>query len=132
MDKEAIFSKYNDFIKFEVADITARLNKLPEIVGYYQSVYFTLKTKFNKYSMDLDRRWMERYLYYKNDFNISLNNSEIKAFIEKDLEYLDTKEKLVKVQEMMENIEEILKGLDSMRWTLKSLIDWQKFQLGVY
>jgi hypothetical protein len=80
----------------------------------------------------LDRAWQEKYLYYKNEFNIVLNNAEIKQFIEKDSEYIDLKEKLVSYQNILERIEDMLKGLDSMKWTIKSLIDWEKFKAGEY
>ena len=78
----------------------------------------------------LDRSWQEKYLYYKNEFNITLNNAEIKSFIEKDLEYLEKKMKLQEVTDLLEQIELVLKGLDSFQWTIKNLIDWQKFQAG--
>jgi hypothetical protein len=91
-----------------------------------------LKGFHTKYSFDLDRQWQEKYLYYKNEFNITLNNTEIKSFIDKDLEYLEIKQKLKEVTDLLEQIESVIKGLDSMRWTIKSIIDWQKFQAVSY
>jgi len=129
--KEKLFEKYNEFIKFDTSDIDDRLRKHTEILGYYQSAYYTIKQKHTKYSFELDRKWQEKYLYYKNEFNITLNNSEIKSFIEKDLDYLETKKKLQEVTDLLEQIEIVLKGLDSMRWTMKSIIDWEKFKQGV-
>ena len=127
---DKIFEKYNEFIKFGVEDIDDRLRRHTEILGYYQSVYFTLKQKHTRYSFQLDRKWQEKYLYYKNEFNITLNNSEIKSFIEKDLEYLELKEKLQNVTDLLDQVELALKGLDSMRWAIKSLIDWERFKQG--
>ena len=125
-----LFDKYNEFIKFEIHEIDDRLQKHTEMLGFYQSAYFTIKQKHTKYSFDLDRSWQEKYLYYKNEFNITLNNAEIKSFIEKDLEYLEKKMKLQEVTDLLEQIELVLKGLDSFQWTIKNLIDWQKFQAG--
>jgi hypothetical protein len=127
---EQLSKKYFDFIEFEISDISERLNKLPSVVGYYQSIYFNLKPKHSKYSLEMDRKWKELYLYYKNEFNIVLNNNEIKQFIEKDLDYLDIKEKLKNVEDIMGSLEEIIKGLDNFRWTIKSLIDWEQFKAG--
>ena len=129
---EKLFEKYEKFIKFENKDISERLSKHTEVLGYYQSAYYTLKQKHTKYSFELDRQWQEKYLYYKNEFNIVLNNSEIKSFIEKDLEYLIVKKKLQEVTDVLEQIELVLKGLDSMRWTIKSIIDWEMFQNGKF
>jgi len=127
-----IFQKYNEFIKFEMHEIQDRLLRHTEILGFYQSAFFTLKQKHTKYSFELDKNWQEKFLYYKNDFKISLNNTEIKGFIEKDLEFLEKKKKLQEVTDLLEQIELTLKGLDSMKWTLKSLIDWEKFRAGLY
>jgi len=127
---EQISKRYFEFIEFEIKDISQRLNELPSVVGYYQSAYFSLKNKHHKYSFQLDRKWQELYLYYKNEYNITLNNSEIKSFIEKDLEYLDIKEKLSSVDNVMSSIEDIIKGLDNFRWTVKSLIDWEMWKGG--
>jgi len=132
MDTEKLFDRYNEFIKFEIKDISERLRKHTEILGYYQSLFFTIKQKHTKYSFELDRKWQERYLYYKNEFNFSLSNSEIKSFIEKDNEYIAIKEKLQMVTDLLEQIELVLKGLDSMKWTIKSLIDWEMFKGGKF
>jgi len=129
---EKLLDRYNKFIKFESDEIEDRLFKLTETLGHYQSIYYTLKQKHTKYSFKLDRNWQEKYLYYKNEFNIVLNNSEIKQFIEKDLEYLTIKESLAEVTDLLEQVELVLKGLDGMSWNLKSLIEWRKFQAGQF
>jgi len=125
---EELSKKYFEFIEFEIPQISERLTKLPALVGYYQSAYFALKSKHSKYSFQLDRKWQEKYLYYKNEFNIVLNNNEIKSFIEKDLEYLAIKENLDKVESVMSSIEEIIKGLDNFRWTVKNLTEWEMWK----
>ena len=130
--KEKLFEKYNEFIKFENKDIDDRLRKHTEVLGYYQSAFYTIKQKHTKYGFELDRKWQEKYLYYKNEFNLTLNNNEIKSFIEKDLEYLGIKENLQGVTDLLDQIEITLKGLDSMRWTIKSIIDWEKFKAGQF
>ncbi len=130
--EETLFVKYNEFIDFELKEVDRKLLELTGVIGYYQSAYFTLKKKFDLYSIKLDRMWTEKYLYYKNEYNISLNNTEIKQFIEKDLEYLDQKEKLQVVKTLVEQVEMTLKGLDSMGWQLKTVVEWEKFKQGRY
>ena len=130
--KEKMFDKYNEFIEFGDNELEERLFRLPALVGYYQNVFYTMQKKHTKYTYELDIIWQERYLYYKNDFNFALTNTEIKSFIGKDLEYLHKKLKLQEVTDVLNQVEIVLKGLDQMRWSIKSLIDWKKFQMGVY
>ena len=129
---EKIFDKYNEFIKFSVPDIEEKLHFLPSMIGYYQNVFYTLRQKHTRYNHQLDSTWQEKYLYYKNDFNFSLTNAEIKSFIEKDLEYLEAKFKLRKVTDLLEQVEMVLKGLDNFRWTIHDLIAWEQFQQGKF
>ena len=127
-----LMKKYQDFIVFDQSEIEIRLNHLPAMLGFYQDIYYQIRKKHTKYNFELDGKWTERYLYYKNEFRIALNNNEIKSFVEKDLEYLDLRKKLAEVDDMLHQVEVILKGLDSMGWTLKNMIDWKKFQAGIY
>ena len=61
-----IFEKYFNFINnFSVSNIDKKLIELPTIIGYYQNIYFSLKDKLQKYDMEIQRKWMEKYLYYK-------------------------------------------------------------------
>lgn len=127
-----IFEKYYEFIKFELNELDERLTRLPSIIGYYQNVFYTLRQKHTKYNNELDTKWQEKYMYYKTEFDISLNNAEIKAFIEKDLEYLSIKFKLQNVADLLDQVETTLKGLDNMRWTIHDLISWEKFKQGEF
>ena len=127
-----LFDKYNVFISYEENQIEERLHRIPEMIGYYQNLFYTLQTKHTKYRFELDRTWQEKYLYYKNDFNFTLSNSEIKIFIDKDLEYMNLKQKLQEVTDTLNQTEIVLKGLKDMSWSLKTLIDWKKFQMGVF
>ena len=129
---DKLFDKYNEFIKFETSQIEEKLHFLPSMIGYYQNVFYTLRQKHTKYNYAMDATWQEKYLYYKNEFNFSLTNAEIKSFIEKDLEYLEAKLKLRKITDILEQVEMVLKGLDNMRWTIHDLIAWEQFQQGKF
>ena len=129
---DPIFDKYYQFIEFETSEIDERLTQLPSIIGFYQDAFYTLKQKHTKYQYEKDSKWQERYLYYKNEFNFTLTNNEIKSFIEKDIEYLDLKLKVQKVIDVLEQIEAILKSLDNLRWTIHDLISWEKFKQGEF
>ena len=132
MNLDKLFDKYYEFIEFETSQIDERLFKLPSIIGHYQNIFYALKQKHTKYQHETDSKWTEKYLYYKNDFDFTLTNAEIKAFIEKDIEYLDLKLKVQKVVDVLEQVEIVLKGLDNFRWTIHDLISWLKFQQAEY
>ncbi len=125
---DSLFDKYQEFIEFEISQIDEKLTKLPSMIGHYQNIFYTLKKKHTKYQHEKDSKWTEKYLYFKNDFNFTLTNAEIKAFIEKDIEYLELKLKVQNIVNVLEQTEIVLKGLDNFRWTIHDLIAWEKFK----
>ena len=127
---EKLFDRYNEFIEFDIPQISERLIKLPAMLGHYQGIYFEVRKRHNKSLIDMDKKWQEKYRYYKIEYSISLNNNEIKTFIERDLEYIDLKERERNLDNVLNRVEQCLKSLDSMSWTLKNLVEWEKFKAG--
>jgi len=115
-------------------DNTNIKEKLREIAGEYEKVLKEIKQKryeLIKVSKELDSLWLERYLYYKNDFPISLKQNEIKDFIERDKEYIELKYKLKELENDIEYLEKHLKNIESFRWDIKLFIEWQKLEMGI-
>ena len=109
-------------------------DKLKTIANEYEKILFQIKHKKNELInlyKKLDNFWMEKYLYYKNDFPISLKNNEIKDFIEKDKEYIDLKYKIKEFENDLEYLEKHLKNIESFRWDIKLFIEWKKLELGI-
>jgi hypothetical protein len=127
----ATFKKYEEFIIYDMTNLTHKLLELPGLVSYYQNVFYDMQNKLDTYEYQRAQKWQEKYIYYKNDFDFSLTNTEIKQFIERDVEILELIRKIARVKLIANRAEDTIKSLREFSWTIKHLIEWQKFQAGI-
>jgi len=114
-----------------ITNLSNKLIQLPYIIIKFQKKIFLLRKKIKDTSLEIDKIYQKKYLYYKNDFNFTLKDSEIKNFIERDVDILEKRKDLDKVEVAYENLMDIIKSLDNVRWTIKSIIDNEKFKAGI-
>ena len=108
--------------------------KLENIANEYEKVIYEIRRKkyeLLKISKNLDSLWTERYLYYKNDFPITLKQNEIKDFIERDKDYIELRYKLKEQENELDYLEKHLKNIESFRWDIKLFIELKKLELGI-
>lgn len=128
---DAIFDKYEKFIVYDLTNINNKLLELPGIVSYYQNIFFSMQDKLDDYDYKRSAKWQEKFLYYKNEFDFALSTSEIKQFIERDVEIIDLNRKIARVKLIANRSEDTIKSLREFSWTLKHLIEYEKFKVGI-
>jgi hypothetical protein len=80
---------------------------------------------------DHDDLWQGKYKQYKYEFDISLNHSEIKTFLDKDNELLAKLVEVKKLRDFANFLEEAMKNINQLRWDIKNYIEWKHFQKGM-
>lgn len=111
------------------------INTIEETIKNCGKIYSILLKKYklalsdlNSLEISLSNKWAERYSYYKCDYDIQLTQQEIKSFIENDLE---TSQLRFQIKEKMSEIKVIeghLKNIDSVRWDIKTLLEYKKLE----
>ena len=105
--------------------------KLKEIGKLYSIVLKKYKETLyllNKKEIELSNAWAERYSYYKCDYDFQLTNAEIKNFIDNDIETSELRLEVKNLKTDCEVLEKHLKNIDSLRWDIKSLIEYMKLE----
>jgi hypothetical protein len=128
---DSMFKRYNDFVEYDLSNIDRKLLELPLIVSHYQNLFYNMQHKLDNYETQKAEMWQSKFLYYKNDFGHILNNTEIKQFIERDYEVLDIIRKMNVVRLIANRCEETIKSLRDFSWTIKNLIEYEKFKVGI-
>jgi hypothetical protein len=126
--------EYEEDIKWSVDDsikLSAFINTIPYKIAKYQNKWFRYKNALDKISKEIDDLYSVKFLYYKKDFDINLSNSEIKDFISKDVELNSLRLKAKTLTTLIEFLEKIMKNIDSIRWDIKLMVEYQKFISGV-
>jgi hypothetical protein len=131
MTFEKMQEEYEKDIQWEFNKMDKYLQQLPSIISKYQNHWFKLKRAYDKIEREHDDNWAVRFSYYKHDYDIKLTNSEIKDFLNKDIELNKYKHQAKQLFTQIEWIERCLKNLDSIRWDLKNALDYQKFIAGI-
>lgn len=114
-------------IKWEFSKVEKYLQLLPSTIAKYQNIWLRYKKQLDKTEIEFDDLWISRFTYYKNDFDIKLSNSEIKDFINKDVELNNIRKKQKYLITAIEFVEKCMKNLDSIRWDIKNVIEYNKF-----
>ena len=105
--------------------------KLKEIGKLYSIVLKKYKETLyalNKKEIELSNAWAERYSYYKCDFDFQLTNAEIKNFIDNDIETSELRLEVKNLKADCEVLEKHLKNIESLRWDIKTLVEYMKLE----
>ena len=105
--------------------------KLKEIGKTYSIVLKKYKETLyalNKKEIELSNAWAERYSYYKCDFDFQLTNAEIKNFIDNDIETSELRLEVKNLKTDCEVLEKHLKNIESLRWDIKTLVEYMKWE----
>lgn len=103
--------------------------KLKEIGKLYAIVLKKYKESLyalNKKEIELSNVWAERYSYYKCDYDFQLTNAEIKNFIDNDIETSQLRLEIKNLKTDCEVLEKHLKNIESLRWDIKTLVEYLK------
>ena len=106
-------------------------SKLKEIGKFYAIVLKKYKESLyalNKKEIELSNAWAERYSYYKCDYDFQLTNAEIKNFIDNDIETSGLRLEVKSLKTDCEVLEKHLKNIESLRWDIKTLVDYMKLE----
>lgn len=112
--------------------------KLDDSILEFAEIYNELIKKYlkilrgiNDCEIKLQEVFIERYTYYKVDFDIQLNEREIRTFVENDKETIELRKKLLDLKTLSEVTEKQMKNIESCRWDCKNLIDYLKLKSGL-
>ena len=128
---DVIFKKYNDFVVYDLTNIDRKLLELPQIVSHYQNVFYGCQAQLDELELKKAEMWQAKFLYYKHQFDFVLSMSDIKQFIERDNEVLKIIRKMNVVRLIANRAEDTIKSLRDFSWTLKNLLEFEKFKAGI-
>jgi hypothetical protein len=128
---EAIRKRYLEFLKWDDKSVDLKIIQIAGEYAYYQSLYYETSKKMTLAQKDHDDLWQGKYKQYKYEFDISLNHSEIKTFLDKDNELLAKLVEVKKLRDFANFLEEAMKNINQLRWDIKNYIEWKHFQKGM-
>jgi len=128
-------AQLQEMIKKDIALDSKNLSKtIIQIPSFYAKYLVLLQREqlnCTRIQSEYDSKYKERYMFYRNDFNVILKNkAEIDVLINGDEEMSEIKDRLFLSKNICETIESAMKQISGMSFLIKDYIEWEKFQQG--
>jgi hypothetical protein len=107
-----------------------------EYLNKLNTAYAKLKNSEFEYDVLYKKCWLyycgkaSPNVYKDKPLGIKILKSDVDLFIRADDEIIELKKKLEGEKLQVKSLEEILKIIGNRNWTIRNIIEWEKFQAG--
>ena len=119
-------NKIERLMDFNPNNLDQKLKEIGKLYAIVLKKYKETLYALNKKEVELSNVWAERYSYYKCDYDFQLTNAEIKNFIDNDIETSQLRLEIKNLKTDTEILEKHLKNIESLRWDIKTLVEYLK------
>ena len=123
--------RLDEALKLNRENLDDSIVEFIELHSLLSKSYFKILKEINEVETQLEDRLIERYSYYKVDYNIQLSTQEIKLFVDNDTELSSLRKKLKDLKVAANFREKQIKNVEQARWDAKNLIDYMKLKAGI-
>ena len=127
----SLAERLDEALKLNRENIDDSIVEFIELNSLLSKSYFKILREINEVETQLEDRLIERYSYYKVEYNIQLSTQEIKLFVDNDTELSSLRKKLKDLKAAANFREKQIKNVEQARWDAKKLIDYMKLKAGV-
>lgn len=119
-------NKIQNLMNINQNNLDQKLKEIGKLYAIVLKKYKETLYALNKKEIELSNVWAERYSYYKCSYDFQLTNAEIKNFIDNDIETSQLRLEIKNLKTDCEVLEKHLKNIESLRWDIKTLIEYLK------
>ena len=123
--------RLDEALKLNRENLDDSIVEFIELHSLLSKSYLKILREINEVEAQLEDRLIERYSYYKVDYNIQLSTQEIKLFVDNDTELSSLRKKLKDLKAAANFREKQIKNVEQARWDAKNLIDYMKLKSGI-
>lgn len=127
-----------------VTSLTRCSAETPLLHAKYLRELITAKSQRRKYEVELTNLFRDKKRYFNGELTrdeltelgwpqyqgIKPLKSEIKEMIEMEPDYINLETKLISADAKVTFLENVIASINSRNWTIKNIIDWERFQNG--
>ena len=121
-----MIDKIESLLNFDSSNLDETLRKCGKLYAVVLKKYKNVLLELNKKEIEYSDLYAIRYSYYKCDYDLQLTQSEIKTFLENDIETSKLRLEIKNLKTEAEILEKHLKNIESTRWDIKTLVDFLK------
>ena len=128
---------FKDLLKNYELDITItrenvfeKLYLVPVLHGKYHKYLYQWRRLLLKIEQEKIEKYREKYYYYKDDFDRTLDEKQIKWHIETDEEYVSINQRYLNIKNEVDQIEQMVKHCGNLSFFCQNIISWEAFLSG--
>lgn len=131
MDFEQIKSEVADDLKIDEARLDKTAANVPRLHIKYLNLLQEEQAKVAYYKAMYKKLYRDRYVYYRNDYEVLLKNkAEIEVMLDGDEAVQKAKAKYEYHLMIANYLENVLKQISGLSFLIRDIIEWKKFQAG--
>lgn len=123
--------RLDEALKLNRENLDDSIVEFIELHSLLSKSYLKILREINEVEAQLEDRLIERYSYYKVDYDIQLSSQEVKLFVDNDTELSSLRKKLKDLNASANFREKQIKNVEQARWDVKNLIDYMKLKSGI-
>lgn len=117
--------------KLRKDQLDTKLREIPNLHSKYLRHYYREKKKLVELEVDLKSLYLQKWKYYKNDYDFVVDNKHINFYIDGDKEYNTKLLELGRQKNLVEYFSNLLKKCNSLSFDIRNMIEYIKFINGV-
>ena len=122
--------RLDEALKLNRENLDDSIVEFIELHSLLSKSYFKILREINEVETQLEDRLIERYSYYKVEYNIQLSTQEIKLFVDNDTELSSLRKKLKDLKAAANYREKQIQNVEQARWDAKNPSDYMKLKAG--
>jgi len=142
--EEDILENWSDDTKIDESNIVLEIIKTPSLHSKYLNYYFKSKSEQHKIEKDVSKIIWYKRRYFRGEFgldelkrfgwaqwnSLKPTATELKLLLDSDKDVAEIKFKLAEAEKMVKCVEYIMTQIKSREFSLKAILEHQKFLAG--
>jgi len=131
MNLEAIQKQVERDVRIDESHLDSSAANVPILHSKYLQMFSQCQLECLRLQSEYETKYREKYLYYRNDFEVVLKNkAEIDVLMSGDEEMKRLRLRFEYEKTCADYLERVLKQITGLSFLIRDMIEWKKFMAG--
>lgn len=117
-------------LNFELSSAHEKLLQCAALRAKYSDILLRRQEKLDELELERKALYATKWRYYAMDYNQELDRRDLPVYIEGDEDYVAFMTKFRKIESQVKYIDNVLKAIDGLNWSIPAAIKWYMFKHG--
>ena len=138
---DKLYNQVEKELGLDKTNLTHESSRTPYMYSKYLKLYTTYGLRYKKVEKEYDALYKDRWEYYngksseevykEEPFDLKIIRGDIPMYLKADKKLSTLEEKKEYYLSCVNYLERVLKIIDNRNWTIRNIIEWEKFKNGI-